>query len=120
MHCLAILNSLKGTTGKYILRHLVETRANTSPSELARHGTALHSPSTHAAPLDLSLLDLCTLVIREFPAEAEHLRRSGGDDPVVNKLIGVVMQRTRGRADARAVGLLLQSILTQDTEFARS
>jgi aspartyl-tRNA(Asn)/glutamyl-tRNA(Gln) amidotransferase subunit B len=85
---------------------LVKTCSKTSIAELAAEYLHLNS---QAPSLDLHAL--CLEVIRDFPEEAAKVRKSSGDAPVLNKLIGVVIKRTRGRAEAKAAKRTLVSVI---------
>lgn len=52
---------------------------------------------------------LCAEIVRDMPEEAEKVRQ--GQDKVIKALIGAVMRRTKGRADARAAKDIFVGIL---------
>jgi aspartyl-tRNA(Asn)/glutamyl-tRNA(Gln) amidotransferase subunit B len=99
-----------GTSGKTILRHIITHRSTALPSELARELSLLAMPSTSSSELE----QLCQEAITALPEEAEVVRKSkgkGSKSNVINKLVGMVMKKSRGRADARAVRELLERMI---------
>jgi Asp-tRNA(Asn)/Glu-tRNA(Gln) amidotransferase B subunit len=59
----------------------------------------------------VDLRALCQDIVRDFPEEATKVRGASGAAPVLNKLIGAVMRRCRGAADARATRQMLISVI---------
>lgn len=51
----------------------------------------------------------CAEAVESLPAEAEAVRR--GNPRVFNKLVGKVMQLSRGRADAQDARAVLENVL---------
>lgn len=94
-----------GTSGKKILRHILEHRTPSLPSVLAREMSLLVINDG-----DASLRGWCMQAIDDLPEEAQRAR--DGNAKVINRLLGHVMKISRGRADAKAAKALLQSILT--------
>ncbi len=90
------------TIAKRVYEHLVDEPA-ADPAELVdRHGLASIGDSSELA----AIVDE---VIEANPAFVEQFR--GGKEGVINALVGQVMKRTQGRADARQVQELLRSKL---------
>ncbi len=90
------------TIAKRVYEHLVDEPA-ADPAELVdRHGLASIGDSSELA----AIVDE---VIGANPAFVEQFR--GGKEGVINALVGQVMKRTQGRADARQVQELLRSKL---------
>lgn len=56
-----------------------------------------------------SLRKLCEEAIAALPEEADVVRR--GNERVIMKLVGKVMQDSRGRADAKVAAELLKDLL---------
>jgi aspartyl-tRNA(Asn)/glutamyl-tRNA(Gln) amidotransferase subunit B len=60
------------------------------------------------------LEQLCKEAIDALPEEAEVVRKcqgNGSKSNVINKIVGRVMKSSRGRADARAVRVLLEKMI---------
>jgi aspartyl-tRNA(Asn)/glutamyl-tRNA(Gln) amidotransferase subunit B len=92
---------------------MIQTRSTESPTTLARDMDLLHdSHPESSSPSNLRVL--CEAAISELSAEAGAVRKTGGDAPVLNKLVGAVMRKSRGRADARAVKMMLIEVLLDD------
>ena len=87
-----------------ILRHILEHRAKTMPSTIA-HELSLYS----AGNTDDTLVTLCKEAIAALTEEAQAVR--DGNRNVINKLVGFVMKRSRGTADAKAARDKLQELL---------
>ncbi|KAI5123397.1 hypothetical protein M0805_006105 [Coniferiporia weirii] len=100
---------ITSTSGKRLLRYMVENRACKAPTALAQELSIL--------ALDFSdeqtdgILDkLCRTAIDELPEEAEVVRK--GNPKVLNKLVGFVMKLSKGRTEAQAIRARLDSMLT--------
>jgi aspartyl-tRNA(Asn)/glutamyl-tRNA(Gln) amidotransferase subunit B len=109
-----------GTSGKIILRHMLDNRSSAMPSQIARDMqfiafTSASSPSFSPSPPFASgpseLEKLCADAIASMPDEAAAARK--GNKNVINKVIGSVMQRSRGRADARSARDILARLLSE-------
>ncbi|KAK4047520.1 hypothetical protein OIO90_006162 [Microbotryomycetes sp. JL221] len=100
---------LTGTFGKALLKDFIA-----KPNPL-RTLPQLVTESINASPSTDSLDDVCAQVINDLPAEANKVRK--GQIKVLMRLVGEVMRRTNGRADAQKARAKLLSML--DTE-ARS
>lgn len=94
-----------GTSGKHILRHILEHRTTSLPSVLAREMSLLVIDDG-----DASLRGWCIQAIDALPKEAQRAR--DGNANVINRLLGHVMKISRGRANAKAAKALLEDILT--------
>jgi len=112
--------TITGTSGKYLLRHILDNPSSASPIDIARELqlTAFkvpHHPTTsnaqksqHAAS---ELLSLCEAAITTLPAEVDAVRN--GNKNVLNKIVGKVMKDSRGRADARVARTLLAQLISE-------
>ncbi|PCH40966.1 hypothetical protein WOLCODRAFT_150997, partial [Wolfiporia cocos MD-104 SS10] len=83
------------TAGKTILRHMLDTRTSDPPSMIAEQ-LALFSAQSGGDALGA----WCAEAVAALPDEADAVRR--GNVKVVDKIVGRVMQISRGTADARA------------------
>ncbi|KAI0053716.1 Glutamyl-tRNA amidotransferase B subunit [Auriscalpium vulgare] len=92
-----------GSTGKALLRHMLDHQSPETPRELAEELKllALHEPD--------SLEQHCADAILALPAEADAVRQ--GNLNVLNKLTGRIMRATRGTANAAAVRKALERLL---------
>ncbi|KAH7919539.1 Glutamyl-tRNA amidotransferase B subunit [Leucogyrophana mollusca] len=96
---------ITGTSGKTILRHMIAHPSDSSPLELATK----HSLNAIASDDGVSLRVWCKEAIEALPDVAEAVRK--GNPRVLNRLVGSVMQRSRGRADAQSVREMLEAML---------
>lgn len=96
---------IAGTSGKTILRHILEHRSARMPSELAADMSLLI-----ASDGDVSLRTWCVQAIEALPGEAQRAR--DGNINVVNRLVGHVMKISRGRADAKSARDMLLDLLS--------
>ncbi|KAF7789338.1 hypothetical protein EIP86_000282 [Pleurotus ostreatoroseus] len=96
---------ITGTSGKTILRHILEHRTSALPSVIARDSLLLSTTDS-----DDTLQKWCDEAIDALQEEAQAVR--DGNPNVVNKLVGYIMKRSRGTADAKAARKLLQLKLT--------
>lgn len=109
-----------GTSGKYLLRHLLANPATTaspsqiaeelkltalSPSSIPRPSSSSASFTSHDNP-DTELHRIIQATLATLPSEVAALR--AGHTGVMNKIVGAVMKATRGRADARGVKALVE------------
>ncbi|PPQ63140.1 hypothetical protein CVT24_005780, partial [Panaeolus cyanescens] len=107
--------TLTGTSGKLLLRHMLDNPSVTSALETARNLnlTALSSASSTSAPDDISeLRSICQTAIAAMPKEVAAAR--AGNANVVNKIMGFIMKQTRGRADALKIKSVLEELIFQD------
>ncbi|KAI0773368.1 Glutamyl-tRNA amidotransferase B subunit [Irpex lacteus] len=95
---------ITGTSGKLILRHILEHRVSSMPSELARELSLLA-----AGDSDESLKKWCNEAIQALPQEAQKVR--DGNERTLNRILGYVMKASRGRANPEAARAMLLSIL---------
>ena len=93
-----------GSSGKILLRHMLDHPSSEAPSELAEHLGLL------ANRRDDFLERLCMQVIAEMPEEADAMRR--GVPNVINKLLGRVMKFSKGTADPQSIRKMLQKLLS--------
>ncbi|KAG8740636.1 hypothetical protein FRC10_004094 [Ceratobasidium sp. 414] len=83
-----------GTSGKLLLRHLLETH---SDSPLPKIIDALGLKASSSAS---DLTDLCRTAIEMLPKESELVAK--GNDKVLMKVVGQVMRLSKGTVDAQA------------------
>ena len=88
-----------------ILRHVLEHKSTTMPSVLAKELSLLSNDDG-----DASLQKWCEEAIDTLTEEAQAVR--DGNVNVINKLVGFVMKRSRGTANAKAARAILQSKLS--------
>ncbi|KAF8897888.1 Glutamyl-tRNA amidotransferase subunit B, mitochondrial [Infundibulicybe gibba] len=107
-----------GTSGKLLLRHMLSlpTSDARSPVELARdlNLIALTPSAQLTEPVDgkpSELRQLCNQALTALPSETAAARQ--GQKNVLNKIVGWVMRESRGRADAREVRRLVETIITE-------
>ncbi|KAM0750553.1 glutamyl-tRNA amidotransferase [Meredithblackwellia eburnea MCA 4105] len=62
-----------------------------------------------AAPSSQNVISLCEDVINSLPVESEKVRN--GQGKVLMRLVGEVMKRSGGRADAKTVAMMLKKLL---------
>ncbi|KAJ3551097.1 hypothetical protein NM688_g4936 [Phlebia brevispora] len=96
---------ITGTAGKTILRHVLEHKSTAMPSVLAKELSLLSNDDG-----DASLQKWCEEAIDTLTEEAQAVR--DGNVNVINKLVGFVMKRSRGTANAKAARAILQSKLS--------
>ncbi|KAI0271967.1 Glutamyl-tRNA amidotransferase B subunit [Russula aff. rugulosa BPL654] len=93
-----------GSSGKILLRHMLDHPSSEAPSELAERFDLLANRG------DDFLERLCTQVIAEMPEEADAMRR--GVPNVINKLLGRVMKYSKGTADPQSIRKMLRNLLS--------
>ncbi|KAI0268154.1 Glutamyl-tRNA amidotransferase B subunit [Gloeopeniophorella convolvens] len=96
--------NVTGSSGKLLLRHMLDYPSSRHPEELARELSLL------AVREDGSLEELCLQVIADMPEEATAVRR--GNPNVINKLLGRIIKSSKGTADAKSVRQTLQKLLS--------
>jgi len=94
-----------GSSGKLILRIMLDTPSSKTPQELAKEHSLIA-----LAKGDSSMEVWCREVVESNPEVADAIRT--GNVNVVNKLVGRVMKKSRGTADAVSVKKLLLKIIT--------
>lgn len=95
---------ITGTSGKTLLRHMLDHGSDKMPVEIAQELSLI------ALSEGEDLLEkMCSEAVIALPAEADAVRR--GNPQVLNKLVGWVMKSSRGRADAQAVRASLKKML---------
>lgn len=98
------LVSSTGTSGKQLLKHMVDNPNAKSPKDLARELSLLALDDNN------DLIDnLCQSAIDALPEEAEVIRK--GNTRVLNKLVGQVMRSSKGRANAQVIQNRLREML---------
>jgi aspartyl-tRNA(Asn)/glutamyl-tRNA(Gln) amidotransferase subunit B len=112
-------NLLAGTSGKFLLKHLLTNPTSHTPTQLAEELqlTALSSTPDPSSPSATSsphseLQLLCETAIQALPNEVATLR--SGNKNVLNSIVGYVMKQSRGRADAKVVRNLLEQIVLRE------
>lgn len=98
-----------GTSGKFLLRHMLGHRSPSSPRKIAEdlELIALSTPDSNiASPTDSHLEDLVNSALTALPSEVAAFK--AGHVGVMNKIVGWVMKESRGRADANAVRKLVR------------
>ncbi|KAG2751208.1 Glutamyl-tRNA amidotransferase B subunit [Suillus brevipes Sb2] len=96
---------ITGTSGKLLLKHIIANRSSSAPSVLAQE-LSLEAVSEDDSA---STRAWCVEAIEVLPDEAEAVRQ--GNPRVLNKLVGKVMQLSRGRADAQSARVVLEDVL---------
>lgn len=97
-------DSISGSSGKLLLRHMLDHPSSEAPPELAERLDLLANRE------DDFLERLCMQTIDEMPEEADAMRR--GVPNVINKLLGRVMKSSKGTADPRSIRKMLQKLLS--------
>lgn len=111
---------LTGTSGKFLLKHMLTNPTSHTPTQLAKElqFTALSStPDSPSQPASSSsshsdLQSLCEAAIQALPSEVATLR--SGNKNVLNRIVGYVMKQSRGRADAKVVKNLVEQIVLRE------
>ncbi|KAF9782250.1 Glutamyl-tRNA amidotransferase B subunit [Thelephora terrestris] len=95
---------ITGSSGKLILRLMLDNPSSKTPEELAKEHSLIALDKG-----DSSMEAWCREVIGSNPEVADAIR--AGNVNVVNKLVGRVMKKSRGTADALSVRKLLLEII---------
>lgn len=98
-------SKITGTAGKSLLKHIIANRSSSAPSVLVQE-LSLEAVSEDD---DASTRAWCVEAIETLPDEAAAVRQ--GNFRVLNKLVGKVMQLSRGRADAQNARVVLEDVL---------
>lgn len=104
-----------GTSGKFLLRHMLSNPSSRRPQEIATELqlVALSSTpslaSTSSSSPTSELHALCEHAIADLPSEVAAIR--AGNMNVLNKIVGHVMRKSRGRADAVAAKALVEKMV---------
>lgn len=98
-------SKITGTAGKSLLKHIIANRSSSAPSVLVQE-LSLEAVSEDD---NASTRAWCVEAIETLPDEAEAVRQ--GNPRVLNKLVGKVMQLSRGRADAQNARVVLEDVL---------
>lgn len=103
-----------GTSGKLLLRHLLDNPSQASVLLIARELNLL--AFSHGAPAaapdegkDGIMEQLCAQAIEALPAEVDSFRK--GNVNVLNRIVGRVMKDSRGRANAQAARTVIERII---------
>jgi len=104
MACLWASDSILGSSGKLLLRHMLDHPSSDFPSQLAERLGIVANRG------DDFLERLCAQAIVAMPEEADAMRR--GVPNVINKLLGHVMKSSKGTADPRSIRSTLQKLLS--------
>ena len=95
-----------GTTGKAVLRHLIDRAPEERPGNLSE---ALDSVGISPSPAE-DLRATCEAAIAAVPDAAEKVRR--GKIQAAAPIVGEVMKLSQGRADAKRSREIILEILT--------
>ncbi len=103
-----------GTSGKSLLRHLLDNPTQATPLEIAQElkllaFSHLNTPAAQGEGKDDLLEKLCAQAIEALPSEVESFRK--GNVNVLNRLVGHVMKDSRGRANAQAARITIERII---------
>lgn len=114
--------TVTGTSGKFILKHMLTNPSSHTPSQLANDmqltalsntpDSSLHSALSSSPPSELQ--SLCEAAIQALPSEVAAFR--AGKKKVLNKIVGHVMKQSRGRADANIVRNLVEEIVLHQVQ----
>jgi aspartyl-tRNA(Asn)/glutamyl-tRNA(Gln) amidotransferase subunit B len=109
-----LINMCSGTSGKFLLRHMLSNPSSRRPQEIATELqlvalSSTPSLATSSASPTSELRTLCECAIADLPSEVAALR--AGNKNVLNKIVGHVMRKSRGRADAVAVKALVEKMV---------
>ena len=96
-----------GSSGKLVLRLMLDTPSSKTPKELAKEHSLVALGKS-----DSSVEVWCREVVESNPEIADAIR--AGNINFVNKLVGRVMKKSRGTADALSVRKLLLEIITAE------
>ncbi len=102
--CIWASDGSSGSSGKILLRHMLDHPSSEAPSELAERLGLLANRG------DDFLEHLCMQAIAEMPEEADAMRR--GVPNVINKLLGRVMKSSQGTAEPQSIRKMLQKLLS--------
>jgi len=92
-----------GSSGKLLLRHMLDHPSSEAPSELAERLGFVANRG------DDFLERLCTQAVADMPEEADAMRR--GVPNVINKLLGRVVRISKGTADPQSIRRMLLKLL---------
>lgn len=84
---------------------MIDTRDSSPPSRIAADLGLLA-----AEPSETSLRDLCSETLAEMPSEVISFKT--GKTGVLNRILGRVMKKTKGRYDAQTVKTELLALLS--------
>lgn len=101
--------SLTGTSAKALLRTFLFSPTSTEPSLDSLIASNATTPAPADGSADEALNALCADVIETLPVEAAKVR--AGQEKVLMRMVGEVMKRSKGRADAKKVGERLKEML---------
>jgi aspartyl-tRNA(Asn)/glutamyl-tRNA(Gln) amidotransferase subunit B len=110
----------QGTSGKFLLKHLLAHPSSRSTKKVASDlqllALASTSPSTSGSEIDATseLQLLCESAVTELPSEVAAVR--AGNKNVLNKIVGHVMKKSRGRADATATRKLVEQLILGNSQ----
>lgn len=114
--------TITGTSGKYLLRHLLSNPSAKSTKEVAEElqllafatpstekpsGSTDATTSTNSTEIDVLVQKAITALPKEVAAFRE------GHKGVANKIVGWIMRQSRGRADAHQVKEKLEQALKE-------
>ncbi|TFK72027.1 Glutamyl-tRNA amidotransferase subunit B, mitochondrial [Pluteus cervinus] len=113
--------TITGTSGKFLLRHMLANPSHRPPLEIATELQMLavsseqssSTSSTDLASPDAYLNELVEGAFNALPSEVAALR--AGREGVLNKVVGWVMKQSRGRVDANKVKALVKQKVVKDS-----
>lgn len=113
---------LSGTTGKHLIRHMLANPTTDSPLQIARTLDLLalsssaqnrHTNIDGSQSAEDPLLTICEKVIATLPSEVAAAKK--GNKNVLNKIVGVVMRESRGRADGKRVREVVERLVYNES-----
>ncbi|KAL5508185.1 hypothetical protein ACEPAH_5804 [Sanghuangporus vaninii] len=104
---------LTGTSGKRLLKHMIEKQSKAAPSAIAQELSLLALETNNEQTKEF-VDKLCKEAIEALPEEAEVVRK--GNLRVLNKLVGYVMKASKGRTEAQSIHSRLKNILADKAD----
>lgn len=102
-------SALTGTSAKSLLRTFLSSSPSTRPTLDSLIASNATTPAPADGSADEALKALCAGVVEALPVEAAKVR--AGQEKVLMRMVGEVMKRSKGRADAKKVGEQLKEML---------
>ena len=106
--CVSLMHSISqrlGSTGKSVIRQLVESSLDHNPSSLSDIISSLHFDAEASDDLKAT----CEAAIAAVPDAAEKVRKGKGG--AATRIVGEVMKLSQGRADAKRAREIILEIL---------
>ena len=102
-----------GTTGKQLIRHMLTNPCTDSILKIASDLDLLAlSSSTCGLQTQDPLVEICEKAVAELTEEVMAVRK--GNKNVLNRIVGLVMKESRGRADARRVKEIVERLVCEE------